>query len=97
MAALEGGPVIPAMFNEANFRFMAPDGLEESQVRTIPGFRGPIIGGSLDGEQMTVVAWKPDNQELARLMKGDPVFLSVLGGLPAHFLTTSFAEATNPA
>lgn len=84
-------------FPEANTAFRAPGDLAESQVATIAAYCGPIPGGSLDGERMVVVAWKPDAAELAALNAGAPVFLTTLGGLPPHFLTTDFANATNPA
>jgi hypothetical protein len=87
----------PITFPEANASFKAPADLAESQVATIMAYCGPIPSGSMDGEKMIVVAWKPDADELAALNAGQPVFLTTLGGLPPHFLTTDFANATNPA
>ena len=87
----------PVEFKEVNAKYKAPEGLAESQVMTIPAFRGDIVGGSMDGEAMVVVAWKPDGLEISRLLAGEPVYLSVIGGLPPHFLSTSFQEATHPA
>jgi hypothetical protein len=46
---------------------------------------------------MVVVAWKPTAEELAALNAGAPVFLTTLGGLPPHFITTDFAAATTPS
>lgn len=87
----------PDTFPEVNTQFTAPDGLEESQVQTIPGFMGTVDRGSVEGLQMIVVAWKPSPVDLVRLNTGGVIYLTVLGGLPPHFLTTSFAEATNIA
>ncbi len=87
----------PVAFPEANASFHAPTGLAETQVATITAYHGPIVGGSMDGEKITVVAWKPDAEELRALNGGAPVFLSTLGGLPPHFLTVDFRNATNPA
>jgi hypothetical protein len=89
--------MIPLNFPEANTRFKAPAGMEESQVGTIPAFAGETKSGSCDGVPCVVVAWLPEPRELEALNRGAPVFLTVLGGLPPHFLTTNFAEATNPA
>lgn len=87
----------PITFHEANASFKAPTDLAESQVATIMAYCGPIPGGSMDGEKMVVVAWKPSPEEVAAISAGAPVFLTTLGGLPPHFLTTDFASATNPA
>jgi len=56
-----------------------------------------IDGGSLDGMIQIVVAWVSDAVELARLNAGAPVYLTVLGPLPAHMLSTDFQTATHPA
>jgi hypothetical protein len=87
----------PAHFPQANFKFGPPSDLEESQCTTIPAFVGEIKTGSCDGCQITVVAWLPTPQELAELNIGKPIYLSVIGGLPPHFLSTDFQQAINPA
>ena len=87
----------PHKFPEANHRFGPPEDMTESQVATIPAFVGETRVGSCDGSPCVVVAWKPDARELAALNEGAPIFLTVLGGLPPHFLSTNFQEATNPA
>lgn len=87
----------PVEFSEANASFTAPDGLDETQVQSIPGFQGVVERGSLEGLRMIVVAWKPDEAELQQINSGSPIYLTVLGGLPPHFLSTSFAEATKPS
>ncbi len=84
-------------FPEANAKFGPPDDMSEAQVRTIHAYAGEAKRGSCEGTMLVVVAWQPDERELAALNAGQPIFLTCLGGLPAHFLTTNFAEATNPA
>ena len=87
----------PVSFPEANCNFKAPPDLEESQCMTIPAYKGIIERGSVEGAPIVVVAWKPSIEELEILKRGGPIFLSMLGGLPPHFLTTQFEEAIRPA
>ena len=89
--------MMPINFPESNKVFGPPEDLTESQVSRIPAYVGENRTGSCDGLPCVVVAWKPEPRELAALNEGSPVFLTILGGLPPHFLTTNFAEATNPA
>lgn len=84
-------------FAQANANFGPPPDLEESQCRTIPAFLGTVQRGSCEGAKLVVVAHMPTPEELARLNAGQPIFLTMLGGLSPHMLTTSFEEATNPA
>lgn len=67
------------------------------QIATIPAFVGQVPRGSMEGSTVVVVAWKPNETELHALCAGQPIFLSSIGGLTPHFLTTNFADATNPA
>lgn len=78
----------PANFEQANTNFGPPPGMSEGQVRTIPGCRAIVKGGSCDGMPICVVAWKPTPADLLRLQNGGVVYLSVYGGLPPHLLTT---------
>lgn len=87
----------PIKFPQANSRFGAPSDLDESQVFTIDSYVGIISGGSLDGCKQVVVAWVPNEDELMRIISGKPIFLSMIGGLAPHYLSTSFEEATHPA
>lgn len=87
----------PVKFPEANSRFGPPEDLAESQCMTIWAYSGTVAGGSVDGAHQVVVAWLPDEQERKRIADGGPIFLSVIGGLPPHYLSTSFAEAIKPA
>lgn len=89
--------MISQTFPESNIKMRRPAGFEESQIGTIDAFLGEVKSGSCEGANLVVVAWKPTPAELEALNKGCPVFLSCLGGLPPHFLTTNFQEATNPA
>jgi len=81
--------VTPCEFAEANVIFGHPPNLEESQCASIPACAYQMVGGPLDGVEMVVVAWKPDAEDLKQLNEGSPVFLSIIGGLPPHFLSTS--------
>jgi len=87
----------PSTFPEANVILGAPDGLTDTQVIAIPAYAGEVVGGSVDGLRLVVVAWKPSAVELERLNQGGDIFLSCIGGLPPHFLSTTFVEAINPA
>lgn len=89
--------MIPQQFPEANKVYRAPAGFTDTQVVPIPTFQGQAIGGSCDGQMITVVAWKPTFEDLEKLVNGAPVYLTMFGGLAPHMLTTSFAEATHPA
>lgn len=84
----------PASFPEANTRHCAPKGMDESHVKTIPSFKATINGGCWDGNEVVVVAWQPTTLELAELVNGGRVYLTMMGGLCPHFMTTSFEEAT---
>lgn len=45
------------------------------------------------GEQQVHVAWQPGEDDLARLANGGTVWLTVLGGLPPHFLSVRGGDA----
>jgi hypothetical protein len=77
--------------------FGPPAGLEESQCRTIPGFIGQVARGSVEGSTLVITRWLPSPEELEDLNAGRGIFISFLGGLPPHLLTTSFEAATNLA
>lgn len=80
----------PTTFKEVNHKFGPPEGMEESQVRTIPAYLGQINNGNLDGAPVVTVAWKPSEEELKQLIGGNPIYLTCIGGLPPHYLTTQF-------
>lgn len=87
----------PTPFPEANANFGPPSDLEESQCATVRAYFGTIERGSLEGSKIVVVAHLPTADELADIMAGKPIFLSMLGGLAPHFLTTNFQSATSVA
>ena len=87
----------PIQFEQANSKMGPPDELVESQCGTVATFKTQIVGGSCDGLPLCVVAWRPDESDIHTLVKGGVVFVSVIGGLPPHFLTTDFHSATHPA
>lgn len=88
----------PAPFPEANTRFGPPQDLTDAQCLPVMAYVGQVRGGSVDGYPVIVTAWRPDARELEVLKAGGAVYLSFASdGLPPHFLTTSFEEATHPA
>lgn len=87
----------PVTFPQANARFGPPSDLAESQCMTIHAYQGKVERGSVEGSPIVVTAWKPSPQELNAMIEGSPIFLSFLGGLPPHFVTTDFQQATHPA
>lgn len=89
--------MIPADFPEANAHFGPPPSLTEGQCANIVVYAGEINRGSLEGSPIVVTAWKPLPHELLMLNDGHPVFLTVIGGLPPHMLSTDFKTATSLA
>lgn len=63
---------------------------------TIHAYQGKVNGGSVDGSQIVVTAWRPSPEEVKAIIEGSLIFLSFLGGLPPHFATTEFQQAINP-
>lgn len=88
--------MIPHHFKQANARLGPPEDLEETQCMTISAFVGQVQGGSVDGSPFTVVAWQPSAEEVKELADGGLIYISMLGGVPPHFLTTNFEQATKP-
>ncbi len=84
-------------FHEANTTFGPPADLDPSQCKTIRAFRGVVPAGSLEGAPLVVTAWKPTVEEIGMIVSGHPVYLSILGELPPHFITAHFQQAINPA
>jgi hypothetical protein len=87
----------PTEFPEVNARFGPPFGYAESQVMPILAYYGMIERGSMEGDAIVVTAWKPTRDEIAQIASGKPIFLTFVGGLPPHYPSMSFQEATNPA
>lgn len=82
----------PAEFPESNATFKSPPDLPGS-CAPIKGLICEAKGGIWDGSMQVVVAWKPSPQELQDLNEGGVIYLSVMGGLPPHFLCTRITEA----
>jgi hypothetical protein len=71
-----------------------PKGLEESQVHRVKAYQGTVPGPhAIEGLPFTAVAWKPSKEELQDLLNGGNVYLTVIGGLPPHFLTTNIEHS----
>lgn len=88
----------PVKFPEAMCVYGAPSDLDESQVMSMPAYRGVVgPGSSVDGAKQIVVAWSPLPEEIELIAQGKPIFISFLSdGLPPHFPSMSFHEATHP-
>lgn len=89
--------MIPEKFPEANCNFGPPSELEESQCYSVVGYRGQIQGGSCDGLEQVVVAYRFTEAELEFLKEKKVIYLSMIGGLAPHFLSYNFHTATHPA
>lgn len=89
--------MIPVHFPQENTHYGPPEGIAESQCMTIPACQRMVDRGSLDGMRQVIVAWRPTQEELQRIIEVAPIFVSMIGGLMPHALCTSFEEATNPA
>jgi len=88
----------PVEFTEANAKFGPPKDLEETQCRTVPAYIGQVRGGSVDGSNVIITAWKPSEEDLVGLNKGQPVYLSIMAAnLPPHLLTLDFKSAISPS
>ena len=85
-------PARPPVYNKT---FVAPADLDHSQVAPITAFAGEVPSGhNLDGAGFVVVAWKPTSEEIESLRQGGLIYISMLGGIPPHFVTTDFGQAT---
>jgi hypothetical protein len=87
----------PTTFPEANTVYGPPSDLEESQCMRIPAFSGTVERGAVEGAPIVVVAWQPTSEDIAAMRLGSPIYISMIGGLAPHFLTTDFHSATHPA
>jgi hypothetical protein len=86
-----------ARFEQANIIFGPPMDLDESQCGSIPAYAGQIQGGSCDGLASVVVAYHVTKEEAERLMNGELLYFTMIGGLAPHYPSLSFHEATHPA
>jgi hypothetical protein len=76
-----------------NTVYGTPEGLEESQVAPLPAFKGVVPTGNMEGSRFIVVAWKPTDEDIKRIFDGGKVYLTCIGILPPHFVSTDFKEA----
>lgn len=83
----------PINFPEANVDVGPPKGMDESQVHAVRAFHGAVTEGTLDGSTYLVVAWKPTEREIEDIKVHGIIYLTVLGGLPPHFLSTRFENS----
>ena len=83
--------MIPVSFPQANSKFGSPKELQGS-CWEIEGFCREVVGGIWDGTPQVIVAWKPSMEEIRKMLQGNPIFLSVMGGLPPHRLAVDFDE-----
>ena len=79
----------PAHFPEANIKLKSPPDMEGSCME-IAAWSGQIMNGMWDGTQAFVTCWEPTPEELEDLNNGGKVYLSVMGGMPPHNLSTIF-------
>lgn len=100
--------MIPVRPPVSNAVFTAPADMDYTQVFSIHAFKSAVKAGftqdvlagevppgsNLDGSPFVVTAWKPTPEELEELNRGACVYLSCLAGLPPHFLTTNWSDAT---
>lgn len=86
----------PVDFPETNALFGPPNDLDASQVLSVPAYKGTVERGSLEGAVIVVTAWKPTPEEIVRIIAGQPIFLTFIGGLPPHYPSTCFHTATHP-
>lgn len=80
-------------FPDRNQIFRPPEGYSEEQIASAYAYVGEVKKESMDGQRIVVVAWKPTPEEIEAIVAGAPIYASFAGGLPPHFLTTSFIQA----
>jgi len=80
----------PTTFPESNVIFRNPEDMTPEQVLAIPAYTGQIVGGNCDGQKVVIVAWKPEANDIARILQGAPIYMMVFEGLPPHSLSTTF-------
>lgn len=66
----------PVEFPQANKVFGAPPGSSNCDDL-------PVMIGKLSGEDCIVSCWQPTEDEIARILVGEPVYLCIIGrGMP---------------
>jgi hypothetical protein len=87
----------PFAFPESNCTFGPPPDMTATQVIPIPAYRGKFEGGSCDGSECVVVAYKISPEEFKILVQTGTIYFSMMGGLAPHYPSLSFHDATHPA
>lgn len=80
----------PTNFPQSNCSLGPPGEYDTTDIAVIDAYRGQVQGGRLDGSNITVVAWKPDEQDLEKLQRGEAVFLAFIDIAPMHTVTVGF-------
>jgi len=86
----------PIKFPEANATFNPPPDMK-GLCESVTAYCGHVEGGTNDGAKICVTAWRPTLQEIEAMRRGQPIFVSFIGGLPPHFVTTDFQQSIHPA
>lgn len=86
----------PTNFPEGTKPLHRPPSMSADQCGDLQVYAGEIEAGSCKGMKVVVAAWQPTEEEKMHIAAGKPVFVSMIGGMVPHFLTTTFSSATNP-
>lgn len=90
--------MVPVSFPEANKTFGPPEGYTKDQVVPVRAYVGEHKSGSVDGAPVCVVCWQLSIDEIEFLKANDgKLFISMIGGLAAHYPALTFHQATHPA
>ena len=91
--------MMPLEFQGTNITFQLPADLsgQKTKARAIRGRILQLNKGPLDGLAVAVVAYKPSPLDISRILAGQPIYISFLGGVAPHYLSTALEEALNPS
>ena len=84
----------PVSFTQSNHVFGSPSDLPGSCI-DIEAHLSVVEQGIFEGTRRVVVAWKPTDEDLKKLLAGASIYLTCMGGLPPHFMSTSFEDAVS--
>jgi hypothetical protein len=87
----------PIKFDECNTFFGPNTEMEDVKCEITPAWVGDAEGGSLDGLRMAVCAYKLDEHELKEILEGGYIYVTMVGGLSMHYMSTNFHDATHPS
>jgi len=83
----------PVDFEQANTT-IGPGPDQPGVFGKCKAFMGIVNGGIMDGSTIVVVAWQPSQEDIDQIVTGNPVFLTSIGGIMPHSLSTNFVTAT---